>query len=58
MHHIYTKNLLNHNQFRFTPKKSTTEAAMEINVFAEEGLRQGLIRVLISLDVKEAFDAA
>jgi hypothetical protein len=37
MHHVYTNNLLNHNQFGFTPKRSTTDAAMEIKEFAEGG---------------------
>jgi retron-type reverse transcriptase len=58
MHHVYTNNLLNHNQFGFTPKKSTTDAAMEIKEFAKEGLRQGLITIIVSLEVKGAFDAA
>jgi len=57
MHHVYT-NDLNHNQFGFTPKKSTMDAAMAVKEFAEEGLRQGLIIILVSLDFKGAFDAA
>ena len=31
---------------------------MAVKEFAEEGLRQGLITILVSLDVKGAFDAA
>jgi hypothetical protein len=31
---------------------------MEIKEFAEERLRQGLITILVSLDVKGDFDAA
>jgi len=58
MHNVYTNDLLNHNQFGFTPKKSTTDAAMAVKEFAEDGLRQGLITILVSLDVKGAFDAA
>ena len=58
MHHVYTNDLLNHNQFGFTPKKSTTDAAMAAKEFVEEGLRQGLITILVSLDVQGAFDAA
>jgi hypothetical protein len=58
MYHAYTNNLLNHNQFGFTPKKSTTDAAVTVKEFVEEGLRQGLITILVSLDVKGAFDAA
>jgi len=30
MHHVYTNNLLNHNQFGFTPQKSTTDAAITV----------------------------
>ena len=51
------KDLVNHNQFRFTSKKSTTDAAMAVKEFAEEGLREGLITIFVSLDVKGAFDA-
>jgi len=42
MHHVYTNDLLNHNKFGFAPKKSTTDAAMAVKEFAEEGVRQGL----------------
>jgi hypothetical protein len=57
MHHVYKNNILNHNQFGFTPKKGTTDAAMENKEFADEGLRRGLITILVSLDVKGAFGA-
>jgi hypothetical protein len=58
MHHLFRNNLLHHNQFGFTPKKSTRDAALEIKEFAEEGLRQELITILVSLDVKGTFEAA
>jgi len=58
MHHVHMNNLLKHNQFGFTPKKSTTDAAMTVKEFIEEGLRKGLITILVRLDVKGAFDAA
>ena len=58
MHHVYTNDLLNHDQFGFTPKKSTTDAAMAVKKSVEEGLRQGLITIIVSLDVQGAFDAA
>jgi hypothetical protein len=58
MHHAYTNNLLNHNQFGFTPKKSTTDAAVTVKEFVEEGLRQGLITIIVSLGFKGSFDAA
>jgi hypothetical protein len=37
MHRVYTKNLLNHNKFGFTPKKAQ-HAAMTVKDFVEEGL--------------------
>ena len=58
MHHVYINDLLNHNQFGFTSKKSTTDAALAAKEFVEEGLRQGLITILVSLDVQGACDAA
>ena len=57
MHYVYTNGLLNHNQYGFTPKKNTTDAAMAVMEFTEEGMRQGLITILVSLDVKGAFNA-
>jgi len=58
MHHVHINNLLNHNQFGFTPQKCTTDAAITVKEFIEEGLRKELITILVSLDVKGAFDAA
>ena len=49
---------MNKNQFGFTPQRSTTDAAMAVKVFIEEGLSAWEIIVLISPDVKGAFDAA
>jgi len=57
-HHVYTNNLLNRNQFGFNPQKSTTDAAMTVKQFVEDGLREGLVTILVSLDVKGALDAA
>ena len=58
MHYLYTNDLLNHILFGFTPKKSTTDAAMVAKEFVEKGLRQGLNTILDSLDVQGTFDAA
>ena len=58
MHHVYTNNLLNHNQFGFTPQKSITDAAITVKESVEDGLREGLMTILVSLDVRGAFDAA
>jgi hypothetical protein len=49
---------MNKNQYGFTPQSSTTVAAMAVRGFVEEGLAAGEVIVLISLDVKGAFDAA
>jgi len=57
-HHVFTDDIMNKNQFGFTPQRSTTNAAMAVKRFIEEGLSAGEIIVLISLDVKGAFDAA
>jgi hypothetical protein len=58
VHHIYGNNLLNHNQFGFTPKKSAIDAAVAVKDYLEEGMREGHIAILVSLDVKGAFGAA
>jgi len=42
MHYVHINNLLNHNQFGFPPKKCTTDAAITVKEFIEEGLRKGL----------------
>jgi hypothetical protein len=58
MHFLYTNDLLNQNQFGFTPQRSTTEAAMAAKYFIDEALTKGKIVALVSLDVKGTFDAA
>jgi hypothetical protein len=58
MHYIYRNNLLNTNQYGFTPKKSTTDATLAVKEYIEEGFRQGHISILVSLDVKGSLDAA
>ena len=49
---------MNPNQCGFTPKKSPTDAAIAVNEYLEEGMREGHIAILVNLDVKGAFDAA
>jgi hypothetical protein len=58
MHHAYSNNLLNHNQIGFIPKKSAIDAALAVKEYLEEGMREGRITILVSLDVRGAFDAA
>jgi hypothetical protein len=49
---------MNNNQYGFTPQRSTIDAAMAVKNFVEKGLAAGDVIVLVSLDVKAAFDAA
>jgi hypothetical protein len=49
---------MNTRQYGFTTQKGTIDAAMEVKEFIKEGLAAGEVTALISLDVKEAFDAA
>jgi hypothetical protein len=58
MPHIYSNNLLNHNQFGFTPKKSAIDVALAVKEYLEEGMREGHFAIIVNLDVKGAFDAA
>jgi hypothetical protein len=52
MHHIHSNNLLNHNQFGFTPKKSAIDAALAVKEYLEWGMSEGHIAIPVSLDVK------
>ena len=58
MHHANTNNLLNRNQYGFTPQTGTIDAAMAIKFFVEASLDVARIAVLVSYDVRGAFDAA
>ena len=40
MHHVYSNDLLNHNQFGFTPKKRAIDATLAVKEFLEEGMRE------------------
>ena len=57
MHHVNQNELMNRKQYGFTPQKSTIDAIMEVKEYLE-GLRQGQVAILLSLDVKAAFDSA
>ena len=57
-HHVFTRNIMNKNQYGFMPQRSTTDTAMAVKDFVQEGLAAGKIIVLLSLDVKAAFDVA
>ena len=57
-HHVFAHDIMNKNQYGFTLQRCTTNAAMTVKGFVEEGLAAGEIIVLVSLDVKGAFVAA
>jgi hypothetical protein len=57
MYHLNKNNLMNKNQFGFTPGKGTTDAILAVKDFIEEGLKQRHITILISLYVKSTIDA-
>ena len=56
-HHVFS-HYMNNNQYGFTPQKSTINAAMAVKKVVIEGLTPVDLIVLVSLDVKGAFDAA
>jgi len=51
MHFLYSNELLNQNQFGFTPQKSITDAALAVKDFIGTALTKGHIVALVSLDV-------
>ena len=54
----FAHDIVSKNQFRFTPPRNNTDAAMAVRGFVEVGLSAGEIIALISLDIKDALDAA
>jgi hypothetical protein len=56
--HIHSNDLFNDNQYGFTPQRGTVDAEMKVKNFIEESLRLKQCTVIVSLDVKGAFDAA
>ncbi|KAK9717611.1 Reverse transcriptase (RNA-dependent DNA polymerase) [Popillia japonica] len=58
MAYMYANNFMNRNQFGFPRKRGSTEAIMELKEFTEDSLRRGDVVVVVSLDVKEALNAA
>ena len=58
MHHVFSNDLMNQNQYGFTPTKSTTDALMAVKEYVQQSLEDGQFLVLVSLDVQGAFDAA
>ena len=54
----YSTNFINTNQYGFTPRRSTVDAAMAVKNIVDEALIAGEVIILVSLDIKTAFDAA
>jgi retron-type reverse transcriptase len=54
----YSTNFFNSNQCGFTPQRSAIDAAMAVKHIVEEGLKAEEVIILVSLDIKTAFDAA
>jgi hypothetical protein len=40
-HHVFTHDITNKNQYGFTPQRCTTDAAMAVKGFVEEGPATG-----------------
>jgi len=58
MYCIYKIEYINDSHYRFTPQKSTTDAAMAVKQFIEPELEKGKVVIMTSLDVSVVFDAA
>ena len=52
MHHVYTNEVLNKNQYGFTPQKGTVDAAMEVRQYIEPHLNIRGVSIIISVDVQ------
>ena len=48
MNHVYRNELLNSNQYGFTPQKSATEAVIVVTEYLEEALREGKIAIIVT----------
>jgi hypothetical protein len=57
MHHLHKTEDLNENQYGFTPQQNTIDAAMEARKSIEPQLEKGRVVIMVSLDVRGAFDS-
>ena len=55
---VHSNDLFNDNQYGFIPQKGKVDAVMEVKTFIDESLSLKQCAVIVSLDVKGAFDAA
>jgi len=58
MHHAYTTEAVNGNQYVFTPQKNRVDAAMEVRQYIEHHSNRGGGAIIIRLDVHGAFGSA
>jgi len=57
-HHTSSIGYLNQNQYGFRPQTNTTETVLALQEYIEYGFPSGEVTILVSLDVKGAFNAA
>jgi hypothetical protein len=57
-HNVNSKGYMNENQYDFRPHTSSIDATMTTKNFVEQGLANGEVMAVVSLDVQGAFDAA
>ena len=58
IYQLHSQQLLNPNQYGFTPQRGTVDALMAMNKYVEQSFSEGQYVILVSLDVQSAFDAA
>jgi len=58
MYHVHSNNLMNKNQYGFTPQTSTVDAVMALKDYMQSSINDGQYIAAISLDVKGVFNAA
>ena len=51
-HHVFSHDIMNNNQYGFTPQRGTINAAMALKDLVVKGLIAGEVIVLVSLNVK------
>jgi hypothetical protein len=58
MHHVYSNNMMNKNQYGFPPQASTVDAVKALKDYVQNSIDEGLYVAVISLDIREALDSA
>ena len=57
-HHAASTGYLNKSQYGFRPQTSSIDAVLALKEYIEDDFRTGEVTILVSLDVKAAFNAA